>query len=90
MAGAGLDVFEQEPLRPIPVARYGARDREPACTLLDRRMFNAIATDGLTSVVAVARSKRPAHPSNPAVSMLRRWAQCADRLRRSDYLGRST
>jgi len=46
IAGAGLDVFEQEPVAARnPLARYGARDREPACTLLDRRMFNAIATD---------------------------------------------
>ena len=37
--------------------------------------FNAIATDGLTSVVDVARGRRPKYPVNPDVFKTARWAQ---------------
>ena len=36
--------------------------------------FNAIAIDGLTSVVEVARRKRPAHHVNPDALKAPRWA----------------
>jgi D-3-phosphoglycerate dehydrogenase len=75
IAGAGLDVFEQEPVAADnPLLAMEQVIVSPHALCWTDECFNAIATDGLSSVVAVARSKRPAHPVNPAVFDAARWA----------------
>jgi D-3-phosphoglycerate dehydrogenase len=75
IAGAGLDVFEQEPIAPDnPLLKMEHVIVSPHALCWTDECFNSIATDGLTSVVDVARGKRPASPVNPAVFSNARWA----------------
>jgi len=76
IAGAGLDVFEQEPIAPDnPLLSMEHVIVSPHALCWTDECFNAIATDGLTSLVDVARGKRPKHPVNPEVFNTARWAQ---------------
>jgi phosphoglycerate dehydrogenase-like enzyme len=75
IAGAGLDVFEQEPVAPDnPLLTMEHVIVSPHALCWTDECFHGIATDGLTSVVDVARSKRPAHLVNPEVLKIPRWA----------------
>ncbi|HYS13583.1 MAG TPA: NAD(P)-dependent oxidoreductase [Burkholderiaceae bacterium] len=75
IAGAGLDVFEQEPIAPDnPLLSMEQVIVSPHSLCWTDECFHAIASDGLTSVVDVARSKRPAHLVNPAALNVPRWA----------------
>jgi phosphoglycerate dehydrogenase-like enzyme len=76
IAGAGLDVFEQEPVaadNPLLAMEHVIVSPHALCWTDE--CFLAIATEGLTSLVDVARGKRPAHPVNPAVLNTTRWAR---------------
>jgi phosphoglycerate dehydrogenase-like enzyme len=75
IAGAGLDVFEQEPIAPDnPLLAMENVIVSPHALCWTDECFNAIATDGLTSVVDVARRKRPAYLVNPDALKAPRWA----------------
>jgi len=75
IAGAGLDVFEQEPIAPDnPLLSMEQVIVSPHSLCWTDECFHAIASDGLTSLVDVARSKRPAYLVNPAVLNVARWA----------------
>jgi D-3-phosphoglycerate dehydrogenase len=75
IAGAGLDVFEQEPIAPDnPLLAMDHVIVSPHALCWTDENFNAIATDGLTSVVDVARGKRPAYLVNPDALKSTRWA----------------
>jgi len=76
IAGAGLDVFEQEPIAPDnPLLKMDHVIVSPHALCWTDECFNAIATDGLTSLVDVARSKRPAYLVNPDALKAERWAR---------------
>ena len=76
IAGAGLDVFEQEPIAPDnPLLKMENVIVSPHALCWTDECFNAIATDGLTSLVDVARGKRPAYLVNPDALKAPRWAQ---------------
>jgi phosphoglycerate dehydrogenase-like enzyme len=75
IAGAGLDVFEQEPVAPDnSLLTMDHVIVSPHALCWTDECFNAIATDGLTSLVDVARRKRPAHLVNPDALNAPRWA----------------
>jgi D-3-phosphoglycerate dehydrogenase len=75
IAGAGLDVFEQEPIAADnPLLSMEQVIVSPHSLCWTDECFHAIASDGLTSVVDVARSKRPAHLVDPAALNVPRWA----------------
>ncbi|HEY7641773.1 MAG TPA: NAD(P)-dependent oxidoreductase [Steroidobacteraceae bacterium] len=75
IAGAGLDVFEQEPVAPDnPLLKMEHVIVSPHALCWTDECFNAIATDGLTSVVDVARRRRPVHLVNPDALNAPRWA----------------
>src|SRR5882672_792150 len=75
IAGAGLDVFEQEPIAPDnPLLSMEQVIVSPHSLCWTDECFHAIASDGLTSLVDVARSKRPAYLVNPAALDVARWA----------------
>jgi D-3-phosphoglycerate dehydrogenase len=75
IAGAGLDVFEQEPIAPDnPLLTMEHVIISPHSLCWTDECFNAIATDGLTSLVDVARRKRPAYLVNPDALKAPRWA----------------
>ncbi|HTT10353.1 MAG TPA: NAD(P)-dependent oxidoreductase [Burkholderiaceae bacterium] len=75
IAGAGLDVFEQEPIAPDnPLLKMEQVIVSPHALCWTDECFNAIATDGLTSLVDVARGKRPAYLVNPDALKAARWA----------------
>ncbi len=75
IAGAGLDVFEQEPIAPDnPLLKMENVIVSPHALCWTDECFNAIATDGLTSLVDVARGKRPAYLVNPDALKAPRWA----------------
>jgi D-3-phosphoglycerate dehydrogenase len=75
IAGAGLDVFEQEPVTPDnPLLKMEHVIVSPHALCWTDECFNAIATDGLTSLVDVARRRRPAYLVNPDALKAPRWA----------------
>lgn len=66
MAGAGLDVFEQEPVDPAnPLLRMENVIVTPHALCWTDECFHAIATAGLQSVVDFSLGRRPAHVVNP-------------------------
>ena len=75
IAGAALDVFEQEPVAADnPLLAMDNVIVTPHALCWTDECFLGIATQGLTSVVDVARSRRPAHPVNPTVLDTPGWA----------------
>jgi D-3-phosphoglycerate dehydrogenase len=76
IAGAGIDVFEQEPVAPDnPLLKMEQVIVSPHALCWTDECFNGIATEGLTSLVDVARSRRPAHLVNPEALNAPRWSQ---------------
>ena len=68
IAGAGLDVFEQEPVDPAnPLLRMDNVIVTPHALCWTDECFHAIASTGLQSVVDLSLGKRPAHVVNPEV-----------------------
>lgn len=66
IAGAGLDVFEQEPVDPAnPLLRMDNVIVTPHALCWTDECFHAIASDGLRSVVDFSLGRRPAHVVNP-------------------------
>lgn len=66
IAGAGLDVFEQEPVDPAnPLLEMDSVIVTPHALCWTDECFHAIASAGLQSVVDVSLGRRPAHLVNP-------------------------
>ncbi len=66
IAGAGLDVFDQEPVDPAnPLLGMDNVIVTPHALCWTDECFHAIATDGLQSVVDFSLGRRPAHVVNP-------------------------
>jgi D-3-phosphoglycerate dehydrogenase len=66
IAGAGLDVFEQEPIDPAnPLLAMDNVIVTPHALCWTDECFDAIAREGLGSVAAFARGERPASVVNP-------------------------
>ncbi len=66
IAGAGLDVFEQEPVDPAnPLLGMDNVIVTPHALCWTDECFHAIATEGLQSVVDFSLGRRPAHVVNP-------------------------
>lgn len=66
IAGAGLDVFEQEPVDPAnPLLGMDNVIVTPHALCWTDECFHAIASSGLQSVVDVSLGRRPAHIVNP-------------------------
>ena len=66
IAGAGLDVFEQEPVDPAnPLLRMENVIVTPHALCWTDECFHAIASEGLQSVVDFSLGRRPAHLVNP-------------------------
>lgn len=66
IAGAGLDVFEQEPIDPgNPLLRMDNVIVTPHALCWTDECFHAIATAGLQSVVDFSLGRRPVHLVNP-------------------------
>jgi len=66
IAGAGLDVFEQEPVDPAnPLLGMDNVIVTPHALCWTDECFHAIASAGLQSVVDVSLGRRPAHLVNP-------------------------
>ena len=66
IAGAGLDVFEQEPVDPVnPLLRMDNVIVTPHALCWTDECFHAIASSGLQSVVDFSLGRRPAHVVNP-------------------------
>ncbi len=66
IAGAGIDVFEQEPVDPAnPLLTMDNVIVTPHALCWTDECFHAIATDGLQSVVDFSLGKRPQHVVNP-------------------------
>ena len=66
IAGAGLDVFEQEPVDPQnPLLRMDNVIVTPHALCWTDECFHAIASAGLQSVVDVSLGRRPVHIVNP-------------------------
>ena len=66
IAGAGLDVFEQEPVDPRnPLLAMDNVIVTPHSLCWTDECFHAIATAGLKSVVDFSLGRRPAHVVNP-------------------------
>ena len=66
IAGAGLDVFEQEPVDPAnPLLRMENVIVTPHALCWTDECFHAIASSGLQSVVDFSLGRRPAHIVNP-------------------------
>jgi D-3-phosphoglycerate dehydrogenase len=69
IAGAGLDVFEQEPVDPAnPLLGMDNVIVTPHALCWTDECFHAIASSGLQSVVDVSLGRRPAHIVNPDVN----------------------
>ncbi|MDA0225861.1 MAG: NAD(P)-dependent oxidoreductase [Proteobacteria bacterium] len=67
IAGAGLDVFEQEPVDPQnPLLTMDNVIVTPHALCWTDQCFHDIASQGLQSVVDFSLGKRPAHPVDPA------------------------
>jgi len=74
IAGAGIDVFEQEPIADDnPLLAMDHVIVSPHALCWTDECFHGIAMEGLASVVDVARSRRPAHPVNRQVLETPRW-----------------
>ena len=70
IAGAGLDVFEQEPVDPAnPLLGMENVIVTPHALCWTDECFHAIASAGLQSVVDFSLGKRPAHVVNPEAWM---------------------
>ena len=70
IAGAGLDVFEQEPVDPAnPLLAMDNVIVTPHALCWTDECFHAIASDGLQSVVDFSLGRRPAHVVNPEALM---------------------
>ena len=70
IAGAGLDVFEQEPVDPAnPLLGMDNVIVTPHALCWTDECFHAIASTGLQSVVDFSLGKRPAHVVNPQAWM---------------------
>ncbi len=68
IAGAGLDVFEQEPVDPTnPLMTMENVIVTPHALCWTDECFRGIAESGLSSIVAVAHGRRPSHVVNPEV-----------------------
>ena len=68
IAGAGLDVFEQEPADPAnPLLRMDNVIVTPHALAWTDESFHAIASDGLKSVLDFSLGRRPTHLVNPGV-----------------------
>lgn len=68
IAGAGLDVFEQEPVDPAnPLLTMDNVIVTPHALCWTDECFHAIASSGLQSVVDFSLGRRPAHLVNPEV-----------------------
>ncbi len=68
IAGAALDVFEQEPVDPSnPLLEMDNVIVTPHALCWTDECFHAIASDGLRSVVDFSLGRRPAHVVNPEV-----------------------
>lgn len=66
IAGAGLDVFEQEPVDPSnPLLRMDNVIVTPHALCWTDECFHAIAASGLQSVVDFSLGRRPVHVVNP-------------------------
>ena len=66
IAGAGLDVFDQEPVDPAnPLLGMDNVIVTPHALCWTDECFHAIATDGLQSVVDFSLGKHPVHVVNP-------------------------
>jgi D-3-phosphoglycerate dehydrogenase len=66
IAGAGLDVFEQEPVDPAnPLLGMDNVIVTPHALCWTDECFHAIATSGLQGVVEFSLGRRPAHVVNP-------------------------
>ena len=77
LAGAGLDVFEQEPVDPSnPLLAMDNVIVTPHALCWTDECFDAIAREGLGCVAAMARGERPASVVNPAA-----WAAAIATLR---------
>ena len=69
IAGAGLDVFEQEPVDPAnPLLGMDNVIVTPHALCWTDECFHAIASSGLQGVVDVSLGRRPAHVVNPEVN----------------------
>ena len=70
LAGAGLDVFEQEPVDPAnPLLTMDNVIVSPHALCWTDECFRGLAESGLSSIVAVARGQRPRNVVNPDVLM---------------------
>lgn len=68
IAGAGLDVFEEEPIRPgNPLARMDNVLLAPHALGWTDECFHDIAATGLRGIVEFSQGRRPAFVVNPAV-----------------------
>ncbi len=68
IAGAGLDVFEQEPVDPNnPLLRMDNVIVTPHALCWTDECFRGLAESGLSSIVAMARGQRPRNVVNPDV-----------------------
>jgi phosphoglycerate dehydrogenase-like enzyme len=66
LAGAGLDVFEQEPVDPAnPLLKMDRVIVTPHALCWTDECFRGLAESGLTSIVAAARGERPRNVVNP-------------------------
>jgi D-3-phosphoglycerate dehydrogenase len=76
LAGAGLDVFEQEPVDPAnPLLAMDSVIVTPHALCWTDECFHGIAASGLSSIVAVARGQRPRNVVNPDVLATPRVAE---------------
>jgi phosphoglycerate dehydrogenase-like enzyme len=68
IAGAGLDVFEQEPVDPAnPLLKMDNVIVTPHSLCWTDECFRGLAESGLTSIVAALRGERPRNVVNPEV-----------------------
>jgi D-3-phosphoglycerate dehydrogenase len=75
IAGAALDVFEQEPVPPDnPILKLENVIVSPHSLCWTDECYRGIAESAFRSVVAVASGRRPAHLVNPAALEHPRWA----------------
>jgi len=74
IAGAALDVFEQEPVSPDnPILKLENVIVSPHSLCWTDECYRGIAESAFRSVVSVASGQRPVHLVNPAALEHRRW-----------------